>query len=161
MKLLVDSRKFYDSIANAEDREKFKDYFFKGFRTFSNTPVLRIDLAEAKTMRQLGTIWRDFGIIARLLFTHSETVYAMTMKAEPLRDFFLTEDEWGIGKKRKKTWRLRTLSEFSKQDCVEFIPLMRDYWQGIINKEYGEYVIIHWSRSENIEKPDYEFVRKS
>lgn len=160
MKLDCDSKKFYESIANGEDRQKFKDWFNTSNKTFDNMPMLRIDLTESKTLTQLGTIFRDFGIIAKMLYTDKDTIYAESMRHKELREFFIKKSELGLIGKKKKSVQLHTLSQFSKQECIEFIPIYREIWHGVINEQYGEYMIINWSKLENINKPDYEFVRK-
>lgn len=147
MKLLVETEKFYNSLANAEERDKFKEYFATG-KTFSNMPLMQVDIAESKTPTQLHTIWRDFGIIAKSLYTDKDVIYAESMRHNELRPFFLKETEYGLEGKKKKSWQLHTLSQFSKQECIEFIPIMREVWHGIINEQYGEYVVINWSKKK-------------
>jgi len=154
MKIKCDTKKFQESIAAADYREKFDEWL--GKRNYENMPIISVELFESKTSTQLNTIWRDFGIIANLLYTDTDTIYAESMRHEDLREFFIKETEYGVQTKRKKSIRLRTLSQFSKSDCMEFIPLYREVWHGIINDQYAEYVIIHWSKEENINKPDFE-----
>lgn len=158
MKLLVESKGLYKAIANSEDRDKYTKYIMKK-HGFGSMPLLRIDLTESKTPTQLHTIFRDFGIIGKLLYTDRDTIYAESMRHEVLRHFFIKESEYGLKGKKKKSVQLHTLSQFSKKECIEFIPMYREVWHGIINEQYGEFVTIHWSKQENIEKPDYEFSR--
>lgn len=154
MKLQVLTKEFRESISAADYREKFDKWM--GNRNHENMPTLFVDLFESKTPTQLGTIFRDFGIIARLMHTDKDTIYAESMRHPELQEFFLEESEFGIGKHRKTCVKLHTLSQFSKDECIQFIPMYREVWHGVINEQYGEFVVIHWSKSENISKPDFE-----
>lgn len=159
MKITCLTKKFQESIAASDHREKFKDWL--GKRNPDNMPIISVQLFESKTDTQLHTIFRDFGIIANLLYTDKDTIYAESMRHEELRRFFIKETEYGIKTKRKKSIKLHTLSEFSKNDCMEFIPIYREVWQGIINKQYGDFVVIHWSSEENKDKPDFELMKQN
>jgi len=158
MKITCLTKKFQQSIAASDHREKFNDWL--GKRNCDNMPIISVDLFESKTRSQLNCIWRDFGEIAKLLFTDSLTVYAICMRSEQLKYHFIKESSWGV-KKENKITRLHSLSEFSKKDCMEFISEMRDFLQGLVNKEYGEYTVINWSKIENIGKPFVEKLNKN
>jgi len=159
MKILCQTSKFEKSIAAGDYRDSF--WKWMGSRTTESMPTVYVDLFESKTPTQLHTIFRDFGIIARLLYTDKDTIYAESMRHKELRDFFIKETEYGLQTKRKKSIQLHTLSQSSKVECMEFIPLYRDVWQGIINEQYGEFVIINWSKEENREKPDFERIKEN
>ena len=154
MKILCFTNKFEESIAASDYRESFKKWL--GKRSFDTMPSMFVELFESKTPTQLHTIFRDFGIIATLLFTDKDTIYAESMRHPKLKYFFLKETEYGLKEKRKKSIQLHTLSQFSKKECIEFIPMYREVWQGEINEQYGEYIIIHWSKEKNRTKPDFE-----
>ena len=47
--------------------------------------------------------------------------------------------------------------EVGYEETKEAIPMIRDFLQGEINDAHGdEWVVIHWSKFENINKPDFE-----
>ena len=158
MKIMCITKEFEKSIAAGDYRDSF--WKWMGNRTTESMPVVYVDLFESKTPTQLHAIFRDFGIIAKLLYTDKDTIYAESMRHKELRQFFIKETEYGLQTKRKKSIQLHTLSQFSKQECIEFIPIYREVWAGIINDQYGEYVVIHWSKEENKQKPDFERIEK-
>ena len=142
MRVLVDSRKFYASIANAEDRAKV-DRYFSGARSFDSMPILRVTLPEAKTLTQLGTVWLDFTTVAGLLHCEPSYVYYTCLKAEQLNDIWL--------KQRECKWHFSTLSGLTKEETSAAIPRLRDYMQTLVNDAYGEWVPIVWAARENME----------
>jgi len=148
MRLLCDSRKFFDSIANSEDRQKFLSYF-DGLRNFDSMSILQVTLPEAKTQSQLGTIWRDFEIAGRLLHCEPSYVYYLCSRADSLQDIWLQNING--------TWHFSTLSGLTKEQTSAAIPRLRDFMQELVNLEYQQYVVINWSCEANINKPDYEF----
>jgi len=150
LKVLCLTKEFEQSIAASDYSESFVKWL--GKRNNETMPTIFVELFESKTSSQLNTIWRDFGEVAKTLFTDSQTVYALCMRSEKLRHFFIKDSEWGKDK-RHSVVRLHSLSEFSKKECIEFIPEMRDFLQGLINNEYGEYVVVNWSKLENKGKP--------
>ena len=79
----------------------------------------------------------------------SSVVYLRCLRAEKLQDVWLKHD----GEK----WVFKTLSGLTKEETKEAIPMIRDFLQGEINDAHGdEWVVIHWSKFENINKPDFE-----
>ena len=143
MKLLCITADFYKSISNGEDRKKFEAYAMR-----RRWPIIQVTLPDAKTQSQNGAIWRDFTIAGQWLGCDKETIYAMVRTCEQLRDIWITETK--VGKKNIPHYRLRSLSELSKDETTELIPRMRDYLQGLIDESEGETVIIDWSSKENL-----------
>ena len=144
MRLLVQSKEFYDSIANDEDREKFNSYF-SGSRSFDSMPLLKVTLPESKTLTQLGTIWLDFETVGELMFCNSSIIYMYCLRAECLSDIWMQQDENG-------KWSFTTLSGLSKEQISFAIPILRDFLQKIVNEKYGEYVPIIWASKENLNR---------
>ena len=138
MKLLCQTDKLYDSIANGEDREKFGTRY-KGETTWIST-------IDEKTRSQLNAVWRDWDIVARLLHCKKEDVYGFCVSAGALRDFFFEKAQIA----GSEVWLFKTLSTFKKIKMSEFIPRMRDFLQGVVNDYYQENVIINWSNRENM-----------
>ena len=153
MEFICDTEKYYNSISNSEDKKKFKEKYLKG-KSFKIFPYIKTRLFDSKTVSQNSAIWRDMSIVAKLMYTDKETVYYWLLKASVLKDIWLQESCYGNGK--KKTFKFRTLSKLTKEEMMEAIPRFRDYMQQLVNEEYGEYVVIHWSKIDNIGKPDYE-----
>jgi len=157
MKITCDTNKYFDSIANSEDKEKFVKKYFSN-KTFAQMPFIETILYDAKTQTQNQTCWRDWGIAANLMYTDKETVYYWLLKAKCFEDIWMEESTYG--KNKKKSHRFVTMSGLTKEKIMEFIPRYRDFLQEIINKEYQTYVLINWSKFENINKPDYEINRE-
>ena len=158
MKILCQTSEFEKCIAAGDYRDSFRKWM--GSRTFESMPTVYVDLFQSKTPTQLHTIFRDFGIIANLLYTDKETIYAESMRHKEMRVFFIKETKYGVKTKRIKSIQLHTLSQFSKQECIEFIPIYREVWQGIINDQYVEFIVINWSKEKNRNKPDFERMKK-
>ena len=149
MKLFCETKKFFESIANAEDRNRFKKRYFSN-KTFDQMPLIQVALFDAKTKHQLGAIWGDWTEVAKLLYTSPEAIYFELIKDKRLIDCWL--EETTIGKDKKKTYRFITLSGFSKDHIIEtnFIPRYRDILQEWVNEEYKEYIYIKWYKKENL-----------
>jgi len=152
MKLHCQSKLFYESIADGESRKKFLKKYFNGFKTFENMPLIAVTLYDAKTLHQLGAIWRDWTIVGHLMNTDANTVYYWCIKAPCLADCWVVESSYGKDND-KKSWSFITLSGFTKDHIIEtnFIPRYRDFLQQKVNNEYGEYQYIAWSKKENID----------
>lgn len=150
MKLLCDSKKFYESIANSEDKEKYMKKYFSGLRTFENMPFTQVTLWDAKTKHQIGAIWGDWTLAANYLETSPECIYYELIKDKRLADCWT--EETTIGKDKTRSFVFITLSAFSKDHIINtnFIPRYRDILQERINKEYGEYIPIKWFKKENL-----------
>ena len=148
MKLLVNSRKFFDALLGDDDRRRFNDWFGNN-RNYNSMPVIQVTLPEAKTQSQLGTIWRDFEIAGRLLHCEPSYVYYLCSRADSLQDIWLQNING--------TWHFSTLSGLTKEQTSAAIPRLRDFMQELVNLEYQQYVVINWSCKANINKPDYEF----
>ena len=151
MKILCQSKLFYESISDAEARAKFKKKYFSGGKNFYNMPLIQVVLYDAKTRHQLGAIWRDWTVVSKLMFTDPNTVYYWCIKAPCLSDCWVIESQYGKNSD-KKSWSFITLSGFTKDHIIEtnFIPRYRDFLQQKVNEEYGEYIPIEWSKKENI-----------
>ena len=145
MKLLVDSRKFRDAIANAEDRGRFDEYM-SGPRNYSTMPLMSVTLPQAKTLTQLGAIWLDFTTVARLLHVDPTYVYYLCMRTDKLSDIWLQERDGG--------WHFSTLSGLTKEETSAASPRLRDYMQEMVNLAHGEYVPIVWADKHNLGKGD-------
>ena len=143
MKLLVNSRPFAACIAYAEDRAKFAAYF-SGSRSFDTMPLLRVTLPEAKTLTQLGTVWKDFTIVGELLHIEPSMVYLQCLRAEQLNDVWLQE--------RDGVWHFSTLSGLTKEQTSAAIPMIRDYLQQVVNDAHGEWINIRWACKENVKE---------
>ena len=142
MKLLVDSRKFRESLANAEERAKF-DSYFAGGRNLDTMPLLSVTLPQSKTLTQLAAIWVDYTTVGALLHCDKSYVYYLCLRAESLSDIWLQQDEFGI-------WQFSTLSGLTKEQTSDAIPRLRDYMQELVNSSYGEWVPIEWAEKENV-----------
>ena len=158
MKFCVDSKKYFESLTNAEDREKFLKFFRK--RTFEQMPFLWTSIWEEMTDSQRGAIWLDFTKISGLLYCDKEDVYAECLRAEQLRHIWITEYEYGLPDNRKQGIRFRTLSELTKEEMTNAIPQIRDFLKSLVDQAYQKNVIIYWSNIKNFKehKPDYEFL---
>lgn len=156
MKFNVFTEKYYEALTNSEDKKNFLNRYFSGSKTFSNMPVITTKLYDAKTITQNGTIWRDWSIVAKLMYTAKETVYYWCLKNPQFQDIWLEKSSYGKNKNRS-SYRFRSLSDLSFEETVDFIPRYREFLQAIVNREHQEYVVINWSKFENIDKPDYEF----
>ena len=143
MRLLCITAEFYNSISNGEDRKKFENYVMT-----KRWPIIQVVLPDAKTQSQNSAIWRDFTVAGYWLGCDKETVYAMVRTCEQLRDIWITETK--VGKKNIPQYRIKSLSELSKEETSELIPRMRDYLQGLIDESEGESVLINWSSRENL-----------
>ena len=117
-------------------------------------PSIETTLYDAKTQTQNQTCWRDWGIAAELMFCDKETIYYWLLKNPAFEDIWMEESTYG--KNKKKSHRFLTMSGLTKEKIIDFIPRYRDFLQEIINKEYQTYVLINWSKFENINKKDYE-----
>ena len=156
MKFCVNSKKYFESLTNEEDRKKFLK-FFKN-RTFEQMSMLWTTLWEEMTEHQRGAIWLDFTKIARLLYCDKEDIYAECLRTEVLRHIWLVEYEYGLEGNRKKAVRFKTLSELTKEEMTNAIPQLRDFMQTMVNREYQKKVVIYWSKMDNVGKPDCEFL---
>lgn len=146
MKCLVDSRKFRDAIANAEDRGRFDEYM-SGPRNYSTMPLMSVTLPQAKTLTQLGAIWLDFTTVARLMHCDPSIVYLQCLRAEQLIDVWVQVGSDGH-------CHFTTLSGLTKEQMSIAIPLIRDYLQHLVNGSYGEWTPIVWADKHNIGKGD-------
>lgn len=156
MKFCVDSKKYFDSLTNEEDRKKFLK-FFKN-RTFQQMPWLWTTVWEEMTDSQRGAIWLDFTKVGRLLDCDREAVYAECLKAEQLRHIWEEEYEYGPKHNRQKGIWFKTLSALSKEQMTNAIPQIRDFLLHWVRDIYQDYnMVIYWSKIDNIGKPDYEF----
>ena len=152
MKLRCDTGKLFAALANADDRQKFSEYF-SGRRTFESMPLVEVSLPNKKTITQNNALWRDFEIAGKLLHCDSTFVYYQCLKAEQLQDVWLKETDDG--------WKFCSLSQLTKDNMTTATPQIHDYLQGLINDEYGEWVVINWSCKENVDKPDFELSKKN
>lgn len=141
MRLLVQTRKFFDALANSEEREKLLTYF-SGPRSFDSMPLMRVTLPEAKTQTQLGTVWLDFTIVAGLLYCEPSYVYYLCLRAESLSDIWLQERDGG--------WHFSTLSGLTKEQTSAAIPRLRDFMQELVNNKYQEWQPIEWASKEHL-----------
>ncbi len=146
MKCLVDSRKFRDAIANAEDRGRFDEYM-SGPRNYSTMPLMSVTLPQAKTLTQLGAIWLDFTTVARLMHTDPSMLYLQCLRAEQLIDVWVQVGSDG-------RYHFVSLSGLTKEQMSVAIPLIRDYLQHLVNGSYGEWTPIVWADKHNIGKGD-------
>jgi len=146
VKCLVDSRKFRDAIANAEDRGRFDEYM-SGARNYRTMPLMSVTLPQAKTLTQLGAIWLDFTTVARLMHTDPSMLYLQCLRAEQLTDVWVQLDNDG-------RYHFVSLSGLTKEQMSVAIPLIRDYLQHLVNDSYGEWTPIVWADKHNIGKGD-------
>ena len=136
MKIEVFTAGLYRSITNSADRKRFERYTL--------SPTIFIPLPDSKTQSQLGAVWRDFTIAGEWLDCDKDVIYGMCVQAEALQEFFFEK----VKIKGELRLIFTTLSTFSKEKMSLFIPRMRDYLQGEINKKAGN-VLINWSSREN------------
>ncbi len=164
MEITVDIVPLRKAINNPRDREAF-DKFIDG-KEFPGGVRMRI--YDRWTSKQQGTIHRDVGIAAKLLNTTSAAIKAILKTSRPTEHLFDGEEYVGT-KERGKTIEIQKgFRDFSKDDCIEAIPLIREYLEMVINNVYQEIVVIYWSTEENknrktingIAPPDYEFTGK-
>ncbi len=148
MRVLVDSRKFRDAIANAEDRGRFDEYM-SGPRNYSTMPLMSVTLPQAKTLTQLGAIWLDFTTVARLLHTDPSMLYLQCLRAEQLTDVWVQLDNDG-------RYHFISLSGLTKEQMSVAIPRIREYLQHVVNGAYGEWVPVVWAEKDNIGKETEE-----
>lgn len=148
MKLKCDTKKFRDCLVDDNERIKFGKYF-SGTRNYKTMPNIEVSLPDRRTNEQNAAIWRDFGIVAKLLYCDPDYVYGMCLRAEILEDIWFC--------KMNNKWTFRRLSALNKEETSEAIPRIRDFLQSWIENEYQRPITIHWSSEENIEKPDFEF----
>ena len=139
MKFLCDAKKFYESIANGEDREMFCKEYGKPERFERG---IQVSLPNAKTLTQNGAIWRDFEIVGNLMFCNKEYVYYALLKADEFQDIWLDRIN---GK-----WIFHTLSMLDKKSTALFITRYREFLQAKVNESYGEWIPIDWSKREEI-----------
>lgn len=150
MQFKVKSEALYNILLNGVDRERFKKRYFSGLKTFENMPYVNISLYDEKTRKQLGAIWGDWGVAAKLLYTDSEWIYNYLIHHKDLEDCWV--EECTIGKDKHQAYRYITLSGFTKDHIIntDFITRYRDILQELINKEYGEYIPVKWYKKENM-----------
>jgi len=151
MKILCETQKYFESIANGEDRKKFEKKYFSN-KTFEQMPLIQTTLYDAKTRHQIGAIWGDWTMVANKLYTSPECIYYELIKDKRLSDCWA--EETTIGQNKTKSYRFITLSGFSKDHIIDtnFITRYRDILQERVNKEYGEYVYLKWFKKENLDK---------
>ena len=148
LKINCDTKKYYESINNSEDKKEFIKRYFSGNKTFENMPSIETTLYDAKTRHQLGAIWLDWTNVGKLLYCDANTIYYLLIKAPCMTDCWTEQTTWGSSK--KKTYRFITLSGFTKDHIIEtnFFDRYRDYLQELVNKEYGEYIPIKWAKKK-------------
>ena len=153
MKLICDIKKLALAILNDQDRELFlKRYPPEKFRW-----GIELQTCDKWTTEQQGKIWRDFTIAAKLLHTSPNAIYSIVKTAKPTRHLF-EKIEWvGTPERGKMVVTEKSLSQWTKQDCIEGIEIITQYLEMIINTVYQQVVKINWSSEENISKPDWEF----
>ena len=148
MKLQCFSKSFYETLINSEYKETFKKYFFIQNRNFDNMKIIEVSLPNKMSIRKNNTIWRDMGIVAKLLFCHPTHVYYQCLTAHVLKDVWLEETKDG--------YKFNTLSGLTDDKASESIPKVRDFLQQLVNDKYQKWIHINWSCKENKNKPDVE-----
>lgn len=153
MTIICDINRLVESIKD----EKEKADFVKKYPPSKHDWGIQMQPYCRWTNAQQGKVWRDFGIVAKLLETSADTVYTKTKNSKTLKKYF-TVKSW-VGKLNKETEDEKGLSKFTVQDCNEIIPIYTDWWNQAINIIYQQVVIINWSTKENRDNslPDYEF----
>lgn len=148
MKLLCDAVLFYKSIGNTPDREKFTQKYGNPEKFQSG---IFVELGDGKTLTQLGTVWRDWGIAGKLLGMSANAVYLKLMKCKEIVDCWFKKDDKG-------NWEFFTLSQLNKEDIGRLIDRYRPVIQNWVDEAHGEHIEINWSCKENKEagKPDFE-----
>ena len=141
MKVICSAKAFFDSILYEEDRTAFIEEYGKpeNFKF-----GIKVHLPNEKTLSQLGSVWRDFEIVGRLLHCNKEMVYVTLLRAEEFQDIWLDRVN---GK-----WVFHTLSMLDKEKTAELITRYREFLQAKVNLEYGEYMEIDWSRKDKDEE---------
>ena len=158
MKFLSDTRKYFESL-NGEDQKRFLEKYFKT-KTFDHMPFMETYVWDRITQEQYGLIWLDFTNTGKALYCHKNDIYAECLRAEQLRHIWEVEYTIGFGDNIKTGYRLRTLSELSKQELSDAIPEIRDFLLKLIKEQYQTLFIINWSSQDNKKnrKPFIEFL---
>ena len=153
MKITCDVNKLAESI--------IKDYERNNFLLKYNPDKykwgLEMSTCDKWTTEQQGKIWRDFTIAGRLLNTSANAIYSIIKTAKPTHHLF-EKTEWvGTKERGKEVIAEKGLSQWTKQDCIEGIPIIIEYLELVINSVYQEVVKVNWSCQENLNLPDWEF----
>lgn len=143
------------SIIDPVQREKFKEKI--DGREFPWG--VQVKLYNRKTLKQNNAIWRDFQLIADLLYTTAEQIYDICRNSDYLEDHWSIEETVGIPGREKKRKRIRGLSELDKEEVSNLIPILRDFLKSLVEKVYQQPIHINWSCEENRYKPSYEFTQ--
>ena len=146
MKYLCDIKKFIGSIYYKDDREAAQKYF----ESKPGMNLVLVSLPNAKTLSQNAAIWRDWSIAGEFLHLTKEEIYCTLRLADEFSDLFLIADF--NRRTGEEKLRYRGLSEFDKIETSEFIPRYREYLQSWIDGEYGETMLVEWSRDEEKER---------
>lgn len=152
MKLIVKIDQLAEAVVDEVAREAFKKKF-----PIDKFPYgIEVATCDKWTTAQQHTIWRDIGIVAKLLETSKDAIYSILKTSEPTGHLFKTLEYVGFIDRGKLVEVEKSLSSWTKDDCVNALPIIREYLNMIVNSIYQEKVIINWSDKENIDLPDYE-----
>lgn len=153
MILTCDINKLAESILKDYKRKEFLErYDPEKFKW-----GIDVQTYEKWTSEQQGKIFRDFTIAGKLLNTSANAIYSIVKTSKPTRHLFEKVEYVGTKERGKSVTTEKGLSQWTKQDCVEGIPIIIAYLEMVINTVYQEKVIVNWSSKENVDLPDFEF----
>lgn len=151
MKLTVKISELANAIIDEHARETFKDKF-----DLTQYPYgIEVTTCDKWTTKQQHTIFRDMGIVARLLETSKEAIYSILKTSEPTGHLFKKTEYVGTEERGKLIEVEKSLSGWTKDDCIVAIPVIREYLEMVVCSVYQQRVIINWSDRENVNEPDY------
>ena len=156
MKMKCDIEKIADSIISDSDRKKFNEKFQSEKFKWG----IELSTCDKWTTAQQGKIWRDIGMAAKLLETSPNAVYSILKTSKPTSHLFRKIEWVGTKKRRKEVIVEKSLSQWTKEDCIDAFDLINSYLEMIINSVYQEVVFVNWSKKDNVELPDFEFTGK-
>jgi len=120
---------------------------------------VEVSLYNRKTTLQNSTVWRDYDLVAELLYTTRNCIYQTCRTAHKLYNYWVIEDYVGKPGQQRSHKRIGTLSELDKERVSELIEPQRDLMQAWVDKEYQQHVIIYWSwwKNKKANKPKWSF----
>jgi len=155
LKFHVHKEGLIDNVINDYDRVKL----MKKLGDKEYTWGVEVSLYDKKTTLQNNAIWRDYDIVASLLYTNRNCIYETCRVAPRLFDHWVVEDYVGKPGQQRIHKRIGTLSELDKDRVSELIEPQRDLMQSWVDKEYQQHVVIYWSwwKNKQANKPKWEF----
>lgn len=139
MNFLCETKSLKNAVYYPDDLERVSEYL-----DGKHISLVMVTIAGAKTLSQLGAIWRDWQEAGKLLHMTKEQIYAEIMLSPEFEDLFLVKTH--VLRTGKRQLRYRGLSEFDKHETGELISRYREWLQSWIDLEYGEPMPVEWSR---------------